>query len=186
VVLFSQGKGRELLELQKHSDTFHEKAEVLVDRLVFKDLLPNNNFHIQDFDEARDQWSHPYTRQEQEQLIRWAGAARTANRTGRAREVLFLGGDIHSGALFDITVAEPSFKTQCLISSGICKASDHWIGAKVDENFQVASGIRAKLKHFVGDFNFGITHLLFNGDKPVINNFLAHPGTSTYKNIKLV
>lgn len=187
VVLFSQGKGKELLALQKHSDTRLEYAEAFVDRLVFKDALPNNDLHISDFDEARDQWSHYISRPEQERLIRLAGTARTTNRiTSAAREVLFLGGDIHSGALFDISVSEPSFKAQCLISSGIGQARGHIVGAVVDDNFEVAPGIRAKLRHFVGAYNFGITHILFSGGKPVVNNFIAHSDKSRYLTVKLI
>lgn len=186
VALFMQGDGKGLLALQSHSDSTWEMVGVGIDRLVFKDALPNNNFHIAEFDEARDQWSHYLSRPEATALIRTAAQARTTNRrTGEGRGVVFLGGDIHSGALFDISVSNPKFTMQCLTSSGICQAGSHVIGAKVDEDFEVAPGIRAKLQHFVGDYNFGVTHILFSGGTPVISNVIAHAGQSVYWKIKL-
>ncbi len=75
-------------------------------------------------------------------------------------------------------MADPPFTAACLISSGIAQASGHIVGLKLDDDHAVADGIRASLKHVVGDFNFGVTHALFNGGTPVITNTIGHPGTS--------
>jgi hypothetical protein len=179
VELFSRGDARGLLALQAKSNSSVEYAEALVDRVIFHDLLPNNDLEIKQFDDLRDQWSHPRCQREQERLIRRAGDARLVNRdTGHPRAVMFVGGDIHSGALYDISVANPPFTAACLISSGIAQASDHIVGLKLDDDHMVADGIRASLKHVVGDVNFGVTHVLFNGGTPVITNTIGHPGTS--------
>ena len=61
-------------------------------------------FKISNIDEARDQWSHKFSRPEQADLIRKAGQARLANRAGGApRGLMFLSGDIHTGCIFDIS-----------------------------------------------------------------------------------
>ena len=99
-------------------------------------------------------------------LIRKAGAARLSNRiTGNPRGVIFLGGDIHVGGIYDITVSKPSFKTSCLISSGISKEAgrDFLIGVFVDEDFDIAPGIHANLRTFVNDFSFGVIHAIPTG-----------------------
>ena len=187
VALFSRGDARGLLALQAKSDSKLEKAEALVDRVVFHDLLPNNDVQIKQFDDLRDQWSHPRCRAEQERLIRRAGNAQLVNRDGgQPRAVMFVGGDLHSGALYEISVADSPATVTCLISSGIAQASDHLVGVKLDDDHTVADGIRASLKHVVGDFNFGVTHVLFNGGTPVVTNALGHPGTSVVKAVKFL
>jgi hypothetical protein len=186
VRLFERGNARGLLALQAHSDDNADKAYAFVDVALTHDLLPNNDFRLSDFDDARDQWSHPRCQPEQERLIRRAAEASTVNRrTGQPRAVVFLGGDVHTGALYGISVEEPPFTAECLISSGIAQANDHYVGVKLDDDHVVAAGIRAELKHVVGDFNFGITHILFNGGTPVVTNTLGHPGTSEVLTIKV-
>ena len=91
---------------------------------------------------------------------------------------MFVGGDLHSGGLYEISLSDAPSKVSCLISSGIAQASDHVVGIKLDDDHTVADGIRASLKHVVGDFNYGVTHVLFNGGTPVITNAIGHPGTS--------
>jgi hypothetical protein len=188
VELFSRGDARGLLALQEKGNSRADYVEAFADRVVFHDLLPNNDLNISDFDDLRDQWSHPRCQPEQERLIRRAGQARTANRAGGApRAVMFVGGDIHTGALYEISVAaNPPFTSPCLISSGIAQARGHIVGVKVDDDHTVADGIRASLKHVVGDFNFGVTHVLFNGGTPVITNALGHPDTSEVYSVKVL
>ena len=99
---------------------------------------------------------------------------------------MFVGGDVHSGALYDISVAEPPFTGACLISSGIAQETKHYVGLKLDDDHTVAEGIRATLKHVVGDYNFGVTHVLFNGSTPVITNTIGHPGTSEVYTVKVL
>jgi len=179
VAMFKRGDGKGLLALQAHSNTDAELAEAVIDRVVFKDLLPNNDLRISDFDDLRDQWSHPRCHDEQVRLIRKAGDARVANRNGAPpRAVMFAGGDIHSGALYEIAVSDPEFSAPCLIASGIAQASGHIVGLKVDDDHTVADGIRARLQHVVGDFNFGVTHIMFTGGTPQLTNMLGHPNTS--------
>lgn len=187
VALFSRGDGRGLLALQTKSNSKAEMAEAVVDRVVLHDLLPNNDLRISDFDDLRDQWSHPRCQPEQQRLIRRAGDARLVNRDSvNPRTVMFVGGDVHSGALYEISVDDPPFTAACLISSGIAQASGHIVGLKLDDDHTVADGIRASLKHVVGDFNFGVTHVLFNGGTPVINNAIGHPDTSKVYTVKVL
>ena len=108
VELFKRGDAKGLLALQGGSATFGDYVHAGVDRLVFKDLVPDNDLRLSDFDDLRDQWSHPRCRPEQERLIRRAGEARLVNRgVGSPRAVMFIGGDVHSGALYEITVTNP-------------------------------------------------------------------------------
>ncbi len=185
VELFKRGDARGLLALQAHSDSTADYLSAGVDRLVFHDLLPDNDVRISDFDDLRDQWSHPRCRPEQERLIRRAGDARMMNRdSGHPRAVMFIGGDIHSGALYDISVTNPQFTAPCLISSGIAQERFHVVGLKLDDDHAVAEGIHAKLKHVVGDFNYGVTHISFNGGTPIITNIIGHPNTSEVYAVK--
>lgn len=187
VELFKRGDAKGLLALQAHSDSLTDQAYAAVDRLIFKDLLPDNDVRIREFDDLRDQWSHHFSRPEQERLIRRAGDARMVNRNGaEPRAVVFVGGDIHTGALYDVSVSDPEFTAQCLISSGIAQSEGHVVGLKLDDDHVVAEGIHAELKHVVGDFNFGITHILFNAGTPVITNDLGHPNTSEVYAVKLL
>ncbi|MGH9320587.1 MAG: alkaline phosphatase D family protein [Vicinamibacteria bacterium] len=187
VELFKRGNARALLELQAKSDSNIEYAYALVDQVVFKDFLPDADLNIADFDDVRDNWSHPRCQPEQERLIRRAGDARMANRDiGQPRAVMFVGGDIHTGALYEIAVTSPAFTAPCLISSGIAQARGAFVGVKLDDDHVVAEGIRASLRHVVGDFNFGVTHILFNGGTPVITNTIGHPNTSDVYTFKYV
>ena len=187
VEMFKRGDAKGLLALQGGSAEFGDYVHAGVDRLVFKDLIPDNDLRLSDFDDLRDQWSHPRCRLEQERLIRRAGEARLVNRrVGSPRAVMFIGGDVHSGALYEITVTNPSFTAACLISSGIAQARFHVVGLKLDDDHTVAEGIRARLQHVVGDFNFGVTHILFNGGTPVITNMLSHPNTSEVYTVKML
>jgi len=132
-------------------------------------------------DEARDQWSHRFSRPEQIALIRKAGEARLKNRRpGAPRELLFLSGDIHVGGIFDITCSNPDFRAQLLISSGISKDSSlaPVLGIFLDDDFEVGPGIRSKLRHVVNTFNFGIVHVIPTGAGAEVNSVVAHEGNS--------
>jgi len=132
-------------------------------------------------DEARDQWSHRLSRPEQEALIRKAGEARLSNRpSGAPRGLLFLSGDIHVGGIYDITCSKPKFRAPSLISSGISKRSgtEFVLGVFLDEDFQVAPGIRSKLRHVVNTFNFGVVHMIPTGAGAQIKGAVAHEGSS--------
>jgi len=125
---------------------------------------------------ARDEWCHRLCRPEQERLIRTVAAARLTNRTrARPRGILFIGGDIHAGAVFELTVVRPELSAQCLVASGIAIDAGGQVGLKVDKQFDVAEGIHAELRNFVPAENFGVTQILFGGD-PVINISVAHTG----------
>ena len=132
-------------------------------------------------DEVRDQWSHHFSRPEQAALIRKAGAARTSRRTSHTpREVIFLGGDIHMGGSFEITVSDPAFQALCLVSSGISQAADKAIDSlvTVDESFEVAPGIRCKQRELVQDYNFGVVQIIPTGGRPEIVPAIVHSRTS--------
>jgi len=114
-------------------------------------------------DDIRDQWAHHISRPEQEKLIRLVAKAGTVNRiNGSPRAVIFLSGDIHIGGIFDISVSNPSFKIPCLVSSGISQTTDTKaaIGVVVDENFQIAPGIKSKLRDVVQSYNFGVVQFI--------------------------
>ena len=117
-------------------------------------------------DDVRDQWAHPTSRLEQEKLIRLAGEIKTKNRlNGNPREIIFLGGEVHVGCIFEISVSNPSFKTTCMVSSGISQFADtkFLIGVVIDEDFEVALGIKSNLRDVVHSYNFGVIHFVPGG-----------------------
>jgi hypothetical protein len=140
-------------------------------------------FQLNSIDEARDQWSNYLSRSEQIELIRKAGKARLSNRApGNPRSLLFLAGDIHVGGIFDISCSSPDFKAPLVISSGISQnaggAKDPLLGVFLDEDFEVAPGIRSTMRDFVNDFNFGVINIIPTGAGARIEGAVAHEGTS--------
>ena len=140
------------------------------------------NFFLKHLDEARDQWSNHFSRPEQEKLIRMAGSARLTNRIPSApRGLIFVGGDLHAGALFNIKVSKPEFTVPCFVASGISqktKAEEPVIYTVVDENFEVSSGIHATMHELVDDYNFGVVQIIPTGATPVIIPTIAHSGNA--------
>jgi hypothetical protein len=125
--------------------------------------------------DVRDQWPHHYTRREQEELIRAASRAQFTNRlSGRARDLVFVAGDVHFGGDYRIKVRRPTDSRglkstcQCFFSSGIGKRiSDDNLeltkgGSSVKHRFrtrgqfQVARGIVSRMKSTEWRMNFGI------------------------------
>jgi hypothetical protein len=140
-------------------------------------------FKVANIDEARDQWSHKFSRPEQRDLLNKAARARFTNRNGpEGRELIFLSGDIHVGCIFDIKISNPDYNIVSLTSSGISARQtvkgDLFVGSFVDEDFTVASGIRSTLREIVPDFNFGVVQILPTGSGAQISAVLAHEGNS--------
>lgn len=139
------------------------------------------NFKIGNIDEARDQWSHKYSRPEQRDLLTKAGKARLSNRTaGRPRGLIFLSGDIHLGARFKITCADPSYEALSLTSSGInvVFGEQPVVHALLSEDFEVAPGIYSSLQEVVTEVNFGIVNVIPTGRGAEIQGVVAHEGNS--------
>jgi hypothetical protein len=144
-------------------------------RLLDRKLRPK-------IDEVRDQWSHRVSRPEQEALIRRAVRATAEGRPpDRPRALMFLGGDIHVGGLFDLTVAGSPLSIPCAVSSGISQvaATKVPVGLVVDERFEVAPGIRSALRQIVQDYNFGVVQVIPTGRTPVVVPTVLHRGRST-------
>lgn len=195
VEFFKRGDLRGLRELQGHSGE-DMTAPVLLLTFLTPPLLGGSfsnsavaygrTLHWKDdsIDEARDQWCNHFSRPEQERLIRKAVAAAFTNRpTSQPRGVFFVGGDLHSGGLITISVDRPDFKMQCLITSGISRQNEGvkgMVGVLVDDEFEVASGIRASLDDYTLIYNFGVTHIVFTGGTPVIKNVVARQGDDQY------
>ena len=183
IELFKKGDLEGLLDLEGTEDKL-ELLKAAVNTHASKITgRPQNigSFRLDAIDEARDQWSHHLSQPEQVALIRKVGAARLSNRISKnPRGVIFLGGDIHVGGIYDITVSKPSFKTSCLISSGISKEAgrDFLIGVFVDEDFDIAPGIHANLRTFVNDFIFRVIHAIPTGAGAKILGSVAHEGNS--------
>jgi hypothetical protein len=190
VALYKEGRAEELLKLQKGLDD----SNVALGKALAAEYIPFlsrgiSDFHIGDLDDIRDQWSHPVSRPEQEAVLRtFARAARHNRPTHQPRGVVFIGGDIHSGAVIRIDVDSPSMAAECLVASAI--AQDPPSSGKAffligEEKYDVADGIEAELGSFVVANNFGVTRVTFGGGTPTIENTLAYEGTSDYWAIKL-
>jgi hypothetical protein len=139
------------------------------------------DFQISNIDEARDQWSHRFSRREQQDLLKKAFAARYVNRNAASgRGLVFLSGDIHIGCIFDISAARPRGKAVSLTSSGISQIDDTQplVGTFVDEEFSLAPGIRSTLRDVVNQFNFGIVQVQPTGSGAEISAVLAHEGNA--------
>lgn len=139
------------------------------------------SFLVYNIDEARDQWSHKFSRPEQEALLRKAGNARLINRhPGSPRQLIFLSGDIHTGCIFDISVADPNYKAVSLTSSGISAMEERTltVGVLIDEDFDVALGIHSTLREVAIQFNFGVVQVIPTGSGAEILPSLAHEGNS--------
>jgi hypothetical protein len=96
------------------------------------------------------------------------------------RELMFVSGDIHVGAIFDIEISEPKCRIVSLTSSGISTVTvpKPTVGATLDEDFTVAAGIRSTLRDVVTTFNFGVVQVMPKGDGAAIVPLLAHEGTA--------
>ncbi|WLB86875.1 alkaline phosphatase D family protein [Bradyrhizobium japonicum] len=139
------------------------------------------NFKLSGIDEARDQWSHKFSRPEQAALLRAAGRARLANRAPDApRGLIFLAGDIHVGARFTIRCEEPAYEALSLVASGINTVFNKppTIDVLLSRDFDVAPGIRSTLKEVVVEPNFGVIEVVPTGNGAKINCAVAHEGVS--------
>jgi hypothetical protein len=140
------------------------------------------SFKLGDIDDARDQWSHRTSRTEQEALIKAAvGAMRTNRLADMPRGLTFVGGDLHSGGLFDIETDSSPSAVPLLVSSGIGRRndpSDPLLHTVMDESFDVAPGIKATMRTMVNDYNFGLVQVVPTGATPIIEPAVAHAGNS--------
>jgi len=171
-----------------HPPSKDSKAEGIVKSIVsakIERLVGRNpnlgDFQISNLDEARDQWSHRFSRREQRELLQKAFAARLVNRppNARGRELIFLAGDIHIGCTFEISATRPvKAKAASLVSSGISQIEDRqpFVGVYVDQAFGVAPGIRSELKTVVNQFNFGVVTIVPTGHGAQIQSALVHEG----------
>ena len=165
---------------QDVSDLLKAIASAKVGRLT--GVQPNaGNFKVSNLDEARDQWSHRFSRHEQQDLLKKAFAARYANRNAASgRGLVFLSGDIHIGCIFDVSAARPRGKAASLTSSGISQIEDvqPLVGTFIDEEFALAPGIRSTLREVVNHFNFGVVQVQPTGSGAEISAVLAHEGNA--------
>jgi len=139
------------------------------------------SFKVGNIDEARDQWSHAFARSEQVDLLKKANRARFSNRPpGSPRGLIFVSGDIHVGAIFDISMSDPDCAVVSITSSGIStvKNKKPTVGSIVDESFSLGSGIHSTLRDVVVEFNFGIVQIIPNQAGAEIVPTLAHRGNS--------
>lgn len=180
---FKRGDEHELFHAESNEDKDELVRAALGARATRLLGRPVNwgSFKVSNIDEARDQWSHKYSRKEQAELIRKAGAARLSNRpSGSPRGLVFLSGDIHMGCIFDIEVSAPAFRAASLTSSGISQVEDRTfvLGIFVDEKVSVASGIKSTLRDVVPAFNFGVVEVLPTGMGAEIHGAIAHEGNA--------
>ncbi len=185
VELFKKGDDKGLQAMQKTKGAWYDyfsAAYASSIRFHYGVSLNRGSFHLCDIDDARDQWSNHFSRPEQEKLIRMAGSARLTNRIPSApRGLIFVGGDLHAGALFNIKVSKPEFTVPCFVASGISQktqADEPVIYTVVDENFEVSSGIYATMHELVDDYNFGVVQIIPTGATPVIIPTIAHSGNA--------
>jgi hypothetical protein len=186
IELFKKGDLEGIINLKGSSDKGQLALAIVSSHLSRLKGEPQNlgNFQLGSIDEARDQWSHHLSQPEQIALIKGAGQARLSNRIpGNPRSLLFISGDIHVGGIFDIVSKKPDFKAPCIVSSGISKTLGDptrrpVFGTVIDEDFEIAPGIRSSLRHVVNSFNFGIINVIPTGSGAKVLGTIAHEETS--------
>ena len=190
VELYRQGRAKELLQLHRGlDDSGWAQAKAVMSEYI--PILPReiSDFKIEDLDDIRDQWAHKWSRPEQARLIREVDRSTRVNRLpSQPRSVMFLGGDIHVGAHFEISIGNS--RIPCLVSSAISQGPPPLhllknVGVLVDEKFSVADGISAQLKTFVRANNFCVTQATFTRSVPSMISTLAHEGDADYWSTEL-
>jgi phosphodiesterase/alkaline phosphatase D-like protein len=134
-----------------------------------------------DIDDARDRWDYASNRDEQLRLLHLFSKAAAGDGPGHTqRGLMFIGGDIHIGALFDLEFSDLGFMAQSLVTSGISQTPPPLAevrGGVIDTDFEVTKGIHAQLAHLVHESNFALTRIRFEADHPpVISNGFGHKG----------
>jgi hypothetical protein len=145
-------------------------------------------FELSNLTDVRDNWANHFCRKEQEEILKTTNTARLANRLGLPpRNVVFIGGDLHVGGLFTVSMSNPTFVGQSLVTSGIAQQAGGQgiVGLLMDQDFDIGSGIHAKLETFTNHYNFGVSQIVFAGGTAVITNAVCHQGDSSYWNLKL-
>jgi hypothetical protein len=180
---FKRGDEEEMLHPQSSGENVELVKSIINAKIARGTGLQLNagDFQVSNLDEARDQWSHRYSRGEQQALLKKAFAARYANRNAASgRGLLFLSGDIHIGCIFEVSAARPRGQAVSLTSSGISKidATQPLVGTFVDEDFSLAPGIRSRLREVVNHFNFGVVQVQPTGSGAEISAVLAHEGNA--------
>jgi hypothetical protein len=183
VVAFRKGDEQESLHPKSSSDAKDLPVAIVNVHLsrVLGTPLNLGRYMVSKLDEARDQWSHKLARPEQLALLRKAGEARKRNTIpGAARELVFLSGDIHVGAIYELSSMLPPFKAKSVTSSGISANEEQAmiLGTFLDEGFSVGGGIRSTMVDVVNDFNFGIVQVIPKGTGAQVEAALAHEGAS--------
>ncbi len=190
VEAFKRGDEKELFH-PKSSDDPRELVKAIISANIARRTgVQRNagNFQVSNLDEARDQWSHRFSRREQQDLLTKAFAARFVNRNAASgRELVFLSGDIHIGCIFEVSAMRPRGKAISLTSSGISQIDDTQplVGTFIDEEFSLAFGIRSTLREVVNNFNFGVVQVQPTGSGAEISAVLAHEGTATAFGLKV-
>jgi PhoD-like phosphatase len=189
IELFKKGDRQGLLDLLTHSGTGLGEIAATAAGAIFGANI--GTFKLNDLTDVRDNWAHHYCRAEQAALIRTVAKARLTNRlASQPRNLVLIGGDLHAGGLFDLTVSvtDPEFTAPSLVTSGIGKqtsAGEGIVGLLMDEDFDIADGIHAKLQKFAHPYNFGVTQILFGGTMAVMVNAVAHEGDQSYWTLRL-
>lgn len=187
VVAFRAGNEAGVLDLSGNTDKDQLALAILNTHLSPKlspftgEQLNLGNFKLSGIDEARDQWSHKFSRPEQAALLRAAGRARLTNRAPQSpRGLIFLAGDIHVGARFTIRCEDPRYEALSLVASGINTVFDSppTIDVLLSRDFEVAPGIRSTLKEVVVEPNFGVITVVPTGSGALIDGVVAHEGLS--------
>lgn len=181
VEAFKRGDEKELFSPKSTKDVADLLKVIASAKIArFTGQNPNlGDFQISNLDEARDQWSHRFSRGEQKDLLTKTFKARYTHRNAASgREVVFLSGDIHIGCIFDISAMRPPTKAVSLTSSGISQIDDTQplVGTFIDEEFSLAFGIRSTLRDVVNQFNFGVVQVQPTGSGAEISAVLAHEG----------
>ena len=133
-----------------------------------------------EMDDGRDRWSFPTNRREQERLLNLMASATLKQRgTPNQRPLVYLAGDIHVGALFEVRYSQPALTAQCVVTSGISQTQlslPEVEAGVLDRRFEVFPGIEAERQELVTEENFAITRVEFAESGASISNTFGRAG----------
>jgi phosphodiesterase/alkaline phosphatase D-like protein len=134
-------------------------------------------FRVSELDDVRDKWSYEGNLAEQDRLLRlFFDACSPSRAVPGGRNVCFLGGDIHVGALLEIEDRESQFTATSVVTSGIAKSAPlpEVIGVLIDRDFDTSERFHVHLNEVINAVNFAITTVTFEGGRPQFEHDIVY------------
>jgi len=122
-------------------------------------------FRVGELDDVRDKWSYEGNLAEQARLLSLFFDACAPSRVhSGGRNVCFLAGDIHVGALLEIEDRSTELTATSVVTSGIAKTAPipEVIGVLIDRDFDASDRYHVHLNEVINAVNFATTTVTFD------------------------